>query len=47
MHYMVPVTEVHDRLDEIEIPGITKSAAPKKVPAIERLINGPRKKMRR
>ena len=40
-------TDVHDRLDEIEIPGVTESAFPKKAPDIERLLVVPRKKMRR
>jgi hypothetical protein len=36
MRYLVPATDVHDRLDEIEIPGITESAVPKKAPGSER-----------
>jgi site-specific recombinase XerD len=38
MRYLVPATDVHDRLDEIEIPGVTESAIPKKAPGSERLL---------
>jgi hypothetical protein len=38
MRYLVPATDVHDRLDEIEIPGVTQSAIPKKAPGSERLL---------
>jgi hypothetical protein len=44
---LVPATDVHDRLDEIEIPGVTESAVPKKAPGSERLLVAPQKKMRR
>jgi len=47
MRYLVPATDVHDRLDEIEIPGITESAVPKKAPGSERLLVARQKKMRR
>jgi len=47
MRYLVPATDVHDRLDEIEIPGVTESAIPKKAPDSERLLVAARKKMRR
>ncbi len=47
MRYLVPATDVHDRLDEIEIPGVTESAVPKKAPGSERLLVAPQKKMRR
>jgi hypothetical protein len=47
MRYLVPATDVHDRLDEIEIPGITESAVPKKAPGSERLFVARQKKMRR
>ena len=47
MRYLVPATDVHDRLDEIEIPGIAESAVPKKAPGSERLLVAPRKKRRR
>lgn len=47
MRYLVPATDVHDRLDEIEIPGVTESAVPKKAPGSERQLVFPRKKMRR
>ena len=47
MRYLVPATDVHDRLDEIEIPGVTECAVPKKAPGIERQLVFPRKKMRR
>ena len=46
MRYLVPATDVHDRLDEIEIQGITESAVPKKVPGSERQLVFPRKKVR-
>jgi site-specific recombinase XerD len=46
MRYLVPATDVHDRLDEIEIPGITESAIPKKAPDSERRLVAPRKRMR-
>jgi hypothetical protein len=45
--YLVPATEVHDRLDEIEIPGVTESAIPKKAPGSERLLVATQQKMRR
>jgi Phage integrase family len=44
MRYLVPATDVHDRLDEIEIPGVTESAVPKKAPGSERLLVAPQKK---
>ena len=44
MRYLVPATDVHDRLDEIEIPGITESAVSKKAPGTERLLVAPRKR---
>jgi len=47
MRYLVPATDVHDRLDEIEIPGITESAVPKKAPGSERQLVFSPKKMRR
>jgi hypothetical protein len=47
MRYLVPATDVHDRLDEIEIPGVNESAVLKKSPGIERQLVFPRKKMRR
>jgi integrase len=47
MRYLVPATDVHDRLDEIEIPGVTESEVPKKAPGSERLLVAPQKKMRR
>jgi site-specific recombinase XerD len=47
MRYLVPATDVHDRLDEIEIPGVTESAVPKKAPGSERLLVAPKKKIRR
>jgi len=47
MRYLVPATDVHDRLDEIEIPGVTESAVPKKAPGSERLRVAPQKRMRR
>jgi hypothetical protein len=47
MRYLVPATDVHDRLDEIEIPGITESAVPKKAPGTERLLVAPLRRMRR
>ena len=47
MRYLVPATDVHDRLDEIEIPGVTESAVHKKAPGSERLLVAPQKKMRR
>ena len=36
--------DVHDLLDEIEIPGITESAVPKKAPGVERQLVFPRRK---
>ena len=45
--YLVPATDVHDRLDEIEIPGVTESAIPKKAPGSERHLVALQKKMRR
>jgi integrase len=45
MRYLVPATDVHDRLDEIEIPGIAESVIPKKAPDSERLPMAQRKKM--
>jgi len=47
MRHLVPATDVHDRLDEIEIPGVRESAIPKKAPGSERLLVAPQKKMRR
>ena len=47
MRYLVPATDVHDRLDEIEIPGINESGVPKKAPGSERLLVAPQRKMRR
>jgi len=47
MRYLVPATDVHNRLDEIEIPGVTESAVPKKALGSERLLVAPQKKMRR
>jgi len=47
MRYLVPATDVHHRLDEIEIPGITESAIPKKAPGSERLVVAPERLMRR
>ena len=44
MRYLVPATDVHDRLDEIEIPGVTESAIPKKAPGSERRTRGPTEK---
>src|ERR1700734_1084847 len=41
MRYRVPATEVHDRLDEIEIPGVPESAVPKKAPSSERRLLAP------
>src|SRR6202023_1689509 len=41
MRYLVPATDVHDRLDEIEIPGVNESAVPKKGPDSERLLVAP------
>ena len=46
MRYLVPATDVHDRLDEIEIPGINESAVPKKAPGSKRLLVAPRSKTR-
>jgi site-specific recombinase XerD len=47
MRYLVPATDVHDHLDEIEIPGVTESAVPKKAPGSERLLVARRRRMRR
>ena len=47
MRYLVPATDVHDRLDEIEIPGLTESPVPKKAPGSERQLVAPPKKMPR
>ncbi len=47
MRYLVPATDVHNRLDEIENPGVTESAVPKKGPGGERLLVAPQKKIRR
>ena len=47
MRYLVPATDVHDRLDEIDLPGVTESPVPRKAPGNERLLVGPQKKMQR
>jgi hypothetical protein len=47
MRYLVPATDVHNRLDEMEIPGITGPAVPKKAPGSERLFVARQKKIRR
>src|ERR1700693_1782819 len=47
MRYLVPSTDVHDRLDEIEIPGVTESAIPKKAPGRECLLPTVGRKLRR
>ena len=46
IRYLVPATDVHDRVDEIEIPSIIESAVPKKAPGSERRLVAPKRKMR-
>jgi integrase/recombinase XerD len=46
MRYLVPATDVHDRLDEIDLPGDAKPLVPKKAPGSERIRPTVRRKLR-
>jgi integrase len=46
MRYLVPATDVHDRLDEIDLPGDAERLIPKKAPEREHIRPTARRKLR-
>ena len=46
MRYLVPATDVHDRLDEIDLPGDAEPLVPKKAAGRERIPPTVRRKLR-
>jgi integrase len=46
MRYLVPATDVHDRLDEIDLPGDAEPLVPKKAAGRESIPPTVRRKLR-